>query len=73
MNLMTRWGVALKSTVVPAKNANRRDSAWPTKAYTVFRKFDSRADARAYKTSPPKSYAGKAMYIIDLNSGHVVR
>lgn len=70
-----RWGVALKKNVVADEiymvgtNKTKHDSSWPIKAATVFRKFETRSEAREFM----RSRSGNPTYLVDLDSGVVTR
>lgn len=73
MNKMKRWGVALKKNVILDTSATRagatlHDSWIFTKAYTTFRKFHTRKEAREFR----RTYPNKTV-TIDLLDGALVR
>ena len=65
-----KYGISKKSNTLVSFNANTSDSRYPAKAYMVFRKFKTRAAARAAKQAytHPQDYC-----IISLADGMVVR
>lgn len=69
-----RWGLALKKNVVEddlymsATNRTKNSYGWPIRNAKIFRKFDTRTEAREVAASWPNP-----VYIVDLESGVVVR
>lgn len=64
------YGISKRSDVQISLNANTTNSVYQAKTYKVFRKFATRAAARAAKRAykKPQNYA-----IINLTAGMVVR
>lgn len=71
-NTNKTWGIARSQNVVVDKSfgIDSRESRIPAKAFTVFRKFSTRAQARSYRQSlkTPANYK-----LIDLLHHEVVR
>ncbi len=64
-----RWGVALKNNVVLEHGETFHNSKARARSYTIFRSFDSRNEARAFR----KARTGKTTVMIDRTAGTVVR
>lgn len=63
------YSISLRKNVLVAKNASTKNGNYDVVAYKSFRKFPTRAAARAFK----RSYTGNPVVIINTATSQAVR